>query len=327
GEVRVVYRNNPLSFHPGARPAAEAALAAHAQGRFWEMHDALYNHQDQLDASQIEGYAAALELDLDRFRGDVAARRFAAAVDADLVAAATLGVQGTPNIFVNGRLLRGARDLEEVEEVLAEELSRGQALRKQGIEDVHQHLTRDGRVFTPLDEEVFAFDTASSPARGAGPGAAVEIVLFSDFQCPYCARINSALEEVVRRDPGRVRLVFKQFPLAFHEHARAAAAASLAAHEQGRFWEMHDLLFGDAQHLDRESLEARAARLGLDLDAFRAALDGDRYRERLEADMDEGRRAGVRGTPTFFINGRRYDAPGRAADDIRKVIDTLTGDR
>ena len=321
-DVRVVYKHNPLGFHKDAIPAAEASLAAHAQGRFWEMHDALYNHQDHLSTRDLETHAAAAGLDLDRFRADMASHRFRAAVEADLDLASKLGVQGTPNIFVNGRLLRGAHDLADVEEVLAEELAAGAALRKAGIEDVHRHLTKDGKEFTPLGDGVTAFDVQDSPGKGGALGAPVEIVLFSDFQCPYCSRINAPLDEVVQRYRGRARLVFKQFPLSFHENARPAAAASLAAHAQGKFWEMHDLLFANQKHLSKADLQGFARQLGLDMAAFDAALGGA-MDSVIERDMEEARTAGVRGTPTFFINGRKYQNPGRSADDIAKVIDKL----
>ncbi|MFH1532886.1 MAG: thioredoxin domain-containing protein [Pseudomonadota bacterium] len=322
GAVRVVYKHNPLEFHQGAVPAAEASMAAHAQGRFWEMHDALFNNQDRLSPRDLEAHAAAIGLDMARFRGDMAAHRYKAAVDTDLDLVSRLGVQGTPNIFINGRLLRGAHELSEVEDVLQEELAEGLELRGKGIEDVHRHLTKGGKEFTPLGDEIHIFDVRDSPGKGGGLGAPVEIVLFSDFQCPYCSRINPALDEVVERSLGRARLIFKQFPLTFHQDARPAAAATLAAHAQGKFWEMHDLLFANQKSLTRADLEGFAGDLGLDMTAFKAALDSG-YDAVIDGEIKEGQKAGVRGTPTFFINGRKYQGPGRSADDIAKVIDKL----
>ena len=319
-DVRVVYKHNPLDFHKDAGPAAEASMAAHAQGRFWEMHDRLYNGQSDLAARALEAHAAAIGLDLGQFKTDMATRRWKGVVDADLDLAAKLGVRGTPNIFINGRLLRGAHELADVEDELLEELSKGVELRRGGVEDVHRHLTKDGKEFTPLGDEIHIFDVKDSPAKGGPLGAPVEIVLFSDFQCPYCSRINPALDEVVRRYGGRARLIFKQFPLSFHEDARRAASATLAAHEEGKFWEMHDLLFANQKRLKTNDLEGFATELGLDMAAFRAAMDGS-YDRVIDRDMEEAQKAGVRGTPTFFINGRKYQNPGRSADDIAKVID------
>ena len=319
-DVRVVYKNTPLSFHKQAHGAAYAALAAHAQGRFWEMHDELYNHQDRLAPRDLETWAAAVGLDMGRFRADMAAGRWKAAVAADLEQAARLGVRGTPNIFINGRLLRGARALDEVEDVLLEEITTGEALRRGGVTDVHHHLTRNGKEFTPLGEEVHVFNVQDAPGKGGVPGAPIEIVVFSDFQCPYSSKVTPALDAVVEHYRGQARLIFKQFPLAFHEQARAAATASLAAHAQGKFWEMHDRLFANHRNLGRAALEGHARDLGLDMDAFTATLDKG-LDGPINADMAEGKGAGVRGTPTFFVNGRKYQAPGRSADDIIKVID------
>ncbi len=130
--------------------------------------------------------------------------------------------------------------------------------------------------------------------------------------------------------PGKVRLVFKDFPLAFHEGALPAAEAARCAADQGRFWEYHDLLFVAQSSFARTDLLAYAARLGLPADAFGACLESGRHRGAVRADIAEGRSAGVRGTPTFFVNGQRLvgaqpvqafrdaiqgalsDAPGRA---------------
>jgi protein-disulfide isomerase len=103
----------------------------------------------------------------------------------------------------------------------------------------------------------------------------------------------------------RVRLVFKDFPLEFHEGARPAAEASRCAGAMGRFWEYHDLLFLAQPEFSRDQLVGYAARLGLDRSAFASCLDSGRFRAAVEADFAEGRARGVRGTPTFFVNGRR----------------------
>ncbi len=319
-DVRVVYKHNPLGFHKDAVPAAEASMAAHAQGKFWEMHDQLYNTQDRLTARDLEAHAAAVGLDMARYKNDMATRRWKGVVDTDLELVSRLGVKGTPNIFINGRLLRGAHTLGDVEDVLLEELSKGVELRRGGVEDVHRHLTKDGKQFTPLGDEVHVFSVADAPAKGGPLGSPVEIVLFSDFQCPYCSRVNPALDEVIKRYGGMARLVFKQFPLSFHEDARPAAAAALSAHEEGKFWEMHDLLFENPKNLGSSDLEGYAMKLGLDMAAFRA-MDAGGWDHIIDRDMEEAKKAGVRGTPTFFINGRKYQNPGRSADDIAKVID------
>ena len=105
--------------------------------------------------------------------------------------------------------------------------------------------------------------------------------------------------------PGKVRLVYKDFPLSFHRDAEAAARAARCAGEGGRYWEYHDLLFVAQPAFTRADLITYAARLGLPQDVFAACLDGGRFRDAVKADRQEGRTAGVSGTPTFIINGRR----------------------
>jgi protein-disulfide isomerase len=145
---------------------------------------------------------------------------------------------------------------------------------------------------------------ANAPRKGA-PDARVTVVVFSDFQCPYCTRGEQVLKQLTATYGDRVRVVFRNFPLPMHPAARTAAAAALAAHEQGKFWEYHDLLFAHQDALGREALEGYARQLGLDLTRFRAALDSGRFDADLAADLAEAARLGVTGTPTFFVNGRR----------------------
>jgi protein-disulfide isomerase len=133
--------------------------------------------------------------------------------------------------------------------------------------------------------------------------ARVTVEVWSDFQCPFCARGAERLTQLREKYGEQVRVVFRHQPLPFHQHARLAAAAAMAAHEQGRFWEFHDALFAQQQALDRGSLEALAGKLGLDVHRFRQALDSGAYDNYLDAEGVEAQRRGIAGTPTFFING------------------------
>ena len=140
--------------------------------------------------------------------------------------------------------------------------------------------------------------------RGA-ESASVTILEFSDFQCPYCKRAQDTLEQIMREFPGRVRIVFKDFPLDFHPGARPAALAARCAGAGGRFWEYHDLLFVAQPDFEREDLLRYAERIGLERASFAECLDSARFRDAVEQDMTEGRALGITGTPTFFVNGRR----------------------
>ena len=128
---------------------------------------------------------------------------------------------------------------------------------------------------------------------------------FADFECPYCVRIVSSLKRLEETYGDNVRLVFRQFPLSsIHRHAQKAAEASLCADEQGKFWEMHDVMFEEQGTLGLTDLKEKAARLGLDSERFDACLDSSKYAARVAADFDAARRLGLTGTPAMFINGR-----------------------
>jgi protein-disulfide isomerase len=147
-------------------------------------------------------------------------------------------------------------------------------------------------------------DHADGPAA-----AAVTLVEYGDYECPHCGRAYPLVKEIQRRLEGRLRLVFRNFPLAeSHPHALHAAEAAEGAASQGRFWEMHDALFEHQQALDDQHLVGYAKGLGLDESRFRHELAAHAYGPRVREDFLSGVRSGVNGTPTFFINGIRYDA-------------------
>lgn len=154
-------------------------------------------------------------------------------------------------------------------------------------------------------------DLEGAPLRGA-PMSPITIVEYSDFECPYCGRASPALHRIVREFEGQVRLVFKHFPLSGHLHSMPAARASMAAHRQGKFWEMHDLLFANQENLEPAVVERFAEELGLDMDRFHADIEDEDVQALIDANKDEGRRVGVDSTPTIFVNGRRYDEPVEA---------------
>ena len=159
----------------------------------------------------------------------------------------------------------------------------------------------------PLSPEAWSSLLAGSPAALGPETAKVTVVEFSDFQCPYCAQAHQTVHQLRERYQDQVRIIFRHFPLAFHEHARLAAQAALAAHAQGKFWAFHDRLFEHQNALDRKSLEGYAQDLGLDVAAFKKGLDDNSFDAQLEADVSLGKSVRVDGTPTMFINGRRAE--------------------
>ena len=170
-----------------------------------------------------------------------------------------------------------------------------------------------------LLEDPVTIPTAGSPERGPA-GATITLVEFSDFQCPYCSVAVAKLNAVLDAYPGKIKLIFKEFPLDTHSQAALAAAAAIAAHQQGKFWPMHDTLFAHRQNLSRPSILALARTAGLDMKRFEADLDSEATKKTVARDVEDGDRAGVEGTPSVFINGRKYNG-SLNLEAIRPVID------
>lgn len=180
---------------------------------------------------------------------------------------------------------------------------RGEVQIRQGMESLRSVQAARQRNRILLDP--VPIRTEGSPARGAA-NAKVTLVEFSDFQCPYCAAAVAKLNAVLQAYPNDVRLVFKQFPLERHSQAALAAAATLAAHAQGKFWPLHDRIYADWRQLSRAKLIAWARESGVDAAKFLADLDAAGTRAAVYRDRDDGIRAGVEGTPTVFVNGKKY---------------------
>jgi len=159
----------------------------------------------------------------------------------------------------------------------------------------------DGILSPPVSER----DHTSGPAS-----APVTLVEYGDYECPYCGQAYPIVKAAQRKLGKRLRFVFRNFPLSeAHPHARHAAEAAEAAADQGKFWEMHDALFENQNALEDDQLVTTARRLGLDAERIAAALEAGTHAQRVREDFRSGVRSGVNGTPTFFINGRRYDGP------------------
>jgi protein-disulfide isomerase len=134
--------------------------------------------------------------------------------------------------------------------------------------------------------------------------AKVTIVEYSDFQCPYCGSAQPTIKQVMDYYEGKIKLQFKHFPLSFHQYAEKAAEAAECAADQGKFWEMHDMMFSNSNALTVDNLKQYAKTIGLDTSTFNCCLDSGKKAAAVQADMQEGVAAGVTGTPAFFINGK-----------------------
>ena len=315
-DVRIAFKQNPLPMHPQAPLAAEASLAAAEQGKFWEMHDKLFANQRALAREDLDKYAQEIGLDMAKYKVALDSGKFKARIAADQAEAGKFGARGTPSFFINGRPVRGARPLDDFKKVIDKEIELANAKLKEGVAPaaLYAELTKDGlekvaeparpaQPAEPQDNVVYKALLGDAPVKGP-KDAKVTIVMWSDFQCPFCSRVEPTVTKVMETYPKDVRVAFKQLPLPFHQNAHIAAEASLAAKEQGKFWEMHDKLFENQQALDRASLEKYAQELGLNMKKFRDALDSGKWKAKVDAEMAEGNKIGANGTPAFFINGK-----------------------
>lgn len=165
---------------------------------------------------------------------------------------------------------------------------------------------------------IYDFPLDGSPFKGPAD-APITIVEFSEFQCPYCSKVTPQLKQVMDAYPEQVKVVFKNYPLRSHPWAKPAALAGLAAHRQGKFWEMHDLLFAGQKELNHQKFQIFAQQLGLDMAKFNADLKNPELAKKVDRDTQLGKQSGVRGTPTLFVNGRLLN--DRSLADYRKLID------
>ena len=225
----------------------------------------------------------------------------------------------TVGIALAGCNPQASKDLAEIKATQAEILKR-----LTSIEDGQKKLqaaapARAARTDEDYDKQ-YTIAIADSPVRGKAT-APVTIVEFSDFQCPFCARANPIVEDVLKKYPNQVNYVFKHFPLAFHGAARPAAMASMAAQEQGKFWEMHEVLFANQATLDAAKMEDYAKQAGLDLARFKRDLEAKKaeYDKRIDAELALGQSVDVRGTPTLYVGGKKVRI--RTVEGMSAMVD------
>jgi protein-disulfide isomerase len=176
-----------------------------------------------------------------------------------------------------------------------------------------------------IPEKLSARSNAESAHVRGNPDAPVTLEEFADFQCPPCGSFAGFGEELLKEYDSRLRIVFRNFPLTLHEHAREAALAAEAAGLQGHFWEMHDVLYREQANWSkapnaRELFESYAGTIGLNLDQFRKDMDGEKARERVDADHARGDSLGIKITPTLYINNQPVDAKDKNPAGVRAAI-------
>jgi protein-disulfide isomerase len=331
-KLRVVWKNNPLPFHPNAKPASMLAITLFERlgnDGFWSAHDALFADQAHLsdvlaDLAKRAGMSAG--------EADANGRAEGKLRD-DMELAKQLGATGTPAFFVNGVFISGAQPYEKFASTIDAQLEKASERLRRGMHPlrVYAELSKEqwaapkppAPSSPPADDRtVHRVPVGRSPVRGKAT-ALVTIVEFGDFQCPFCARVQPALQQVISTYGDKVRVVWKHQPLPFHPRAEPAAEVALevrARRGDAGFWRIHDALFADPTHLDDQALEAQAFAAGLDAGLARRAIADHVHKAEIDADMDLAEDVAASGTPHFFVNGRRL-VGAQPFDRWKAVID------
>ncbi len=196
-----------------------------------------------------------------------------------------------------------------------------QQVKQERVQEMIERLKTDAEVKMDLPAPpaaVAKFDLAGRPAKGPD-NAKVTIVEFSDFECPYCSRAVPGVNALLDKYKNDVKVVFLQFPLSFHKRAMPAAVASLCAHKEGKFWEMHDKIFENQGDLSDGKFVAHAKELGLEEAKFKSCLEDKAVEAKVREDMEQAMAAGVQGTPSFFVNGVQHQGVP-TVDAIEKAL-------
>ena len=314
-DVRIVFRQLPLSFHDRARPAAKASLAAAQQGKFWEMHDSLFVNQKALDDKSLETYASQIPgLDIEKWKKDLADPKLEQMVKEDEAVAAKFGAGGTPAFFVNGRFLSGAQPFEQFDALIKEEKAKAEkfiAEKKVAKDKAYEEMIKGFETELKVQPAPPAADfkrrdvnTKGLAGKGNLKNPKITIVECSDFDCPFCKRGADTVTQIVKEYGDKVAVYFRNYPLPMHKMAEPAHRAAIAAQNQGKFWEMHDLLFADKTKRSDEDFKGFAKQINLDMTKFERDYGDAATAQRVKDDMAECSKLEVRGAPGFLINGR-----------------------
>ncbi len=313
-DLRIVLRQNPLPFHARALPAANLALEARAEqgdAGFVAANRALFDHRhDQLSDADLLEIGKELKLDAKRVQAAISTNQHAKEIDADAELASDFKAFGTPYFFINGMRLSGAQPLESFVTVIDTQLKVAKAWVSAGTPRaaVYDEMMKRAKEPDAPEQKPIPAASAESPSRGP-LSAPVVIHEFADFQCPFCGRVESTLEELDRAFPNQLRWVWHDYPLPFHDHARPAAIVAREVRAQkgdAGFWKIHDRMFRDQgldNALEPATFDKYALELNLDRGKLSAAQRDGRYDAVIARDMALARDAGINGTPAFLING------------------------
>ncbi len=321
-KIRVVFKHTPLPFHPNAKPASLATIAAQKQGKFWEFYDKCFANQGTLTEENFQTWAKELGLNIDKFNADRKDPAAAKQIEDDQALGASVSVRGTPGFMINGHKIAGAMPIGVFKAVIDDEIKKAGNNKGQGYYD---EVIAKGKVFSELGDKVVDIQVDGLPFKGP-KDAKVTIVEFSDFQCPFCSRITDPIKLAQEARADKVKIVFAHYPLPFHQFAKPASIAAQEAWDEdpAKFWKVYEALFANQKDLSEDKIAAVAKEAGVDMAKLKAATDSKKWDKFLESTIEMGSKVGVEGTPTVFINGHKYEpANGYSAEGLGATIDKI----
>ncbi|WP_437759232.1 DsbA family protein [Sorangium sp. So ce1389] len=329
-KIRFVWKNNPLPFHQRAEPAAELAMEARAQKGekgFWDAYDLLWKNQQKLNDEDLLGYAKELGLDVEKVKAAIATKKHNASISADQELADDLQASGTPHFFINGRRLVGAQPIDKFKTIIDEEIKKSEGLLAKGVaaKDLYAEIIKDGKEPPPPERKEVAPPAPNSPWKG-GEKAKVVMQVFSDFECPFCKRVEDTVSQISKTYGDKLKIVWRHRPLPMHKNAPLASEAAQEAYAQkgnAGFWAYHEVLFknqGQPEAFSRASLEKYAEEQDLDMTKFKKALDANTHKAFVDAENSVADKAGISGTPAFVVNGY-FISGAQPFSKFKKLID------
>ncbi len=312
-DVQIVWKDNPLGFHPRAAPASNVARAIYkAKGdkAFWEAHDKIFESQPKLEDADLLAAVSGLGVSPAVLTQAINTNQYADKFEQSSDLAMDFEARGTPHFFVNGRRVKGAQPFPEFKKLIDEQLIKAKAMVAKGTPraKVYEQIMKEGKSPPPPPKKDIGAPPKDAPFKG-NPNAKIVIQEFSDFECPFCSRVNPTLKQVMAEHGDDVKIVWRNMPLPFHKSAPLAAEASLEIKKQkgnDAFWQYHDKLFAGQKDpgLDRPQLEKYASEIaGIDMAQFKKALDDRTHQAAVQADEADAKKAGISGTPAFTVNG------------------------
>jgi len=316
GNVQLIFHDFPLPQHKNAPKASLVAHCAGDQAKFWEMHNLLFQKQlewvEATDDTYFLAYASQIGLEINQFQSCFKGNKYGPLIQAAANQAMALKIPGTPTFMINGQMVETAQLDATLDKLLAKGTNQPTSV------TVVNTPKPEAPVSPPANSANSLSGTTPEGFFYKGkPDAPVKVLEYSDFQCPYCAQF--ALSEVAAEldknyvSTGKMQLVFHDFPLvSIHDSTQKASEASRCAGEQGKFWEMHDLLFQNQAKwesgTDDKRFTALAAPLGLNAPQFEQCVVGGKYKAQVEAAGQAAMSAKIGGTPTFTLDGEQIGA-------------------